>query len=456
MKKYSASVLAFAAASFVGTACSVWAFPQVSQVTMNRRTYSRTVDITYTLSAEAAIVTLAIETNGVALPDRAVATLSGDVNKRVSGAGPHSIVWQAGLDWPENQAANAQAKITAWSTNNPPDYVVIDLAAGAGASSYPVSYYTGVDALPDGGLTNDVYRTDRLVLRRIHTQAAYPENGVFPMGSPVVENGRDKLYWGSGMNEDQHLVSLTGDYYLGVFEVTQGQWLKVTGSAAGTYANEAYRWRRPVETVSYNAIRGGGWPESGPSTGTFFQLLQQKTGLAGFDLPTEAQWEYAYRAGTITALYGGKTVAHDESVDTNVNAIARNRYNGGALSYQDWGDGASWVDPGWVDPQCSPANGTALAGSYLPNAWGLYDMGGNVYEYCLDWAVWRLGSATATDPRGPATASQTTGQRVTKGGSSGDVPFCMRGAFRRAWDPNWGHYAFGFRAAVNVPTDIEN
>jgi len=456
MANNRASAAAVAAASVLGFVCSVWALPQVTQVTLSRRTYSRIVDISYTLSAEPAIVTLAIATNGIALPNRCVATLSGEVNRLVGGAGVHHIAWSAGIDWPENLASNVQAKIAAWSTNNPPAYLVVDLSAGAGASSYPVSYYTDLDALPDGGLTNDVYRTDRLVMRHVRTRADYPENGVFPMGSPIIEKGRDKCYWGSGMNEDPHLVTLTRDFFIGVFEVTQGQWLKVTGSAAGTFSNDAYRWRRPVETVSYNTIRGSGWPEGGAADGTFLRLLQQKTGLAGFDLPTEAQWEYAYRAGTITALYSGKTLENDERADTNVSAIARNRYNGGALAVYQPYDGGSWVDPGSANPQCSPSNGTAIVGSYLPNAWGLYDMGGNVYEYCLDWAVWHLGTASTADPKGPSTAAQTTGQRVTRGGSSGDVPFCMRGAFRRAWDPNWGHYAFGFRAAMNIPSDSGN
>ena len=86
---------------------------------MTQRDNSRTVDIGYTLAGEAAIITLSIETNGVALPDSAVTTLAGDVCKVVE-PGPRSIVWNAGADWPENVTENAKARVTAWLTNAPP------------------------------------------------------------------------------------------------------------------------------------------------------------------------------------------------------------------------------------------------------------------------------------------------------------------------------------------------
>jgi len=428
------------------------AVPQVGNVALAQRSHTRTLDITYTLSGEAAIVTLSITTNGVALPDRAVTALSGDVCKRVE-PGTRSIVWQAGQDWPEHLASDAKAVVTAWATNNPPLYLVADLSEGASATNYPVCYYTSADALPAGGLTNPLYRTSWLVLRRIRTQSAYPENGVFEMGSPITERGHNEIRWSIGY-EDQHLVTLTHDFYLGVFEVTQGQWHQVMGTVNGGFSCEADRLQRPVEQVAYNAVRGNGWPESGASNGTFFKLLQQKTGLAAFDLPTEAQWEYACRAGTATSLYSGGTLHAIAGADTNVTALGRYRYNGGALSVgSDQIEGA-WQDPATDAPACPATNGTAVAGSYLPNAWGLYDMLGNVYEFCLDWMNARLGVQAVLDPTGPATANRESGNRVTKGGSYGDHPFCLRAGFRRGWDENSAHVAFGFRAAMNLPTDM--
>jgi hypothetical protein len=87
---------------------------------MTQRAGSRVVDITYDLAGEAAIVTLGIETNGVAIPDAVVTRLSSDVSVVVQPGAGRSIVWNAGADWPENVTGSAKARVTAWSTNAPP------------------------------------------------------------------------------------------------------------------------------------------------------------------------------------------------------------------------------------------------------------------------------------------------------------------------------------------------
>jgi hypothetical protein len=120
----------------------------------------------------------------------------------------------------------------------PDEYLVIDLAGGADATNYPVSTLAGV---PAGGWTEE-HRTTKLVLRRIPA-------GTFTMGSPTGELGRST-------DETQHQVTLTQDFYIGVFEVTQEQWYRVMGDWPSYFNNTAYRASRPVERVSYNDIRG--------------------------------------------------------------------------------------------------------------------------------------------------------------------------------------------------------
>ncbi|HQL55144.1 MAG TPA: hypothetical protein PLQ87_10595, partial [Phycisphaerae bacterium] len=134
----------------------------VSGVTMTQRENTRTVDIGYTLAGEDAIITLAVETNGVAIPDSAVTRLSGDVC-RVVQTGARSIVWNAGADWPEHAVTNARARVTAWSTNAPPLYCAVDVVGGTATNVYPVYYYASAGAVP-GGVTNDLYKTVHILM----------------------------------------------------------------------------------------------------------------------------------------------------------------------------------------------------------------------------------------------------------------------------------------------------
>ena len=251
-------------------------------------------------------------------------------------------------------------------------YMVVDLTASQtnGAVSY-------LDALPADGWT-DEYKTDKMVLQKI-------PGGVFQMGSPVGEAGRV-------LDETQHTVTLNKVFYIGVFEVTQAQWEHVAGTWPSAYSNEVDRATHPVEKVSYANIRGAAngakWPASAAvESDSFVGRFRAKTGDAGFDLPTEAQWEYACRAGT-TGAYAGVL----------------------------------------ADMAVYAANSTGLAGQKLPNPWGLYDMHGNVAEICLDWYAGSLGSAAQTDPLG-ATGS-TMSRRVMKGGGYTAAADLCRSAWR--------------------------
>ncbi len=254
-------------------------------------------------------------------------------------------------------------------------YLIIDLSAGPAASSYPVSYRS---TPPAYGWT-DEYKTTKLVLRRIPA-------GTFVMGSPENELGR----WN---DETQHQVTLTKDFYIGVFEITQKQWERVIGNWPSSFENPTYRDSRPVEGVSYDDIRGSvagaGWPTNNAvDAGSFLERLRAKTGLA-FDLPTEAQWEYACRAGTTTALNSGKNLTSTGRCP-NMDEVGRNNYNRiieGPVYF------------------CTTADATAKVGSYLPNHWSLYDMHGNVWEWCIDRWQSELGSSAQTDPIGAASGS---------------------------------------------------
>ena len=188
---------------------------------------------------------------------------------------------------------------------------------------------------------------------------------------------------------------------------------------------------RPVECVSYNMLRGtndgSAWPGNyGVDEKSFMGQLRKKAGNI-FDLPTEAQWECACRAGTATALNSGKNLTSEDS-DANMAEVGRYYYN------QDDGKG------GYQH---------TTVGSYLPNAWGLYDMHGNVWEWCLDW----YGSygGNETDPKGASSGYR----RVLRGGCWYDYSSYCRSAYRNySLPPDYG-YSYrdvygsrGFRVAL--------
>ena len=295
-------------------------------------------------------------------------------------------------------------------------YLIVDLSGGPAAESYPTRYSsTGPD------LNDDTCRTTELWLRRI-------PKGRFIMGSPEGEGG------GSPEYELQHEVMLTQDFYMGVFECTQRQWELVMGNKPSWYSNETYYAIRPVECIAFNDIRGtsatagSGWPEYGHRVddASFLGKLQGKTGLT-FDLPMEAQWEYACRAGTMTALNSGKNLIKTLE-DTNINEVGRYWFNGGSEYSED----------------TTPEKGTAIVGSYRPNAWKLYDMHGNVWEWCLDWCDNYRGYKEV-DPRGPNTSTH----RIVRGGGMYFKAMYCRSAHRNGYEPDFIQADFGFRVACH-------
>lgn len=158
-------------------------------------------------------------------------------------------------------------------------------------------------------------------------------------------------------------------------------------------------------------------------------------------MPTEAQWENACRAGTDTSLYTGENLT-DTTVDARLDILGRYQYNGGKIYNSETGN---WDAP---PSSCAPSNGTATVGSYLPNAWGLYDMLGNVQELCLDWYTVSLGTSSVTNPPGAYEGTS----RVTRSGHWGSVASSERNAARASRDPATGStWICGFRLILQQP-----
>ncbi|MBR2838472.1 MAG: formylglycine-generating enzyme family protein [Kiritimatiellae bacterium] len=357
------------------------AAPTVSDVTMTQNVSTREVTITYRLSSVPAIVTLDIETNCVvdaqerwaSIGAENIMNVAGDAFVRVSEPkDAYSISWHPEASWPgfKIPSGGARAVVVAHDLCDGPRYMAIDLAA----AGQRVHYYPSATAVP-GGVTNDLYKTSSILLRRVDAR-----NVTFPMGS---------FYEGGGANETQHTALLTNDYYLGVYPVTQSQWQRVTGSNPS-------RWKvqgamRPVELVSYARVRTASndaysgaydYPNA-PHCDSFLGKLNTLTdNLLGLDLPSEAQWEYAAKAGNVDGFFGRSdspipmksdgTINPAEAIPI-ANTIGRYKRNGG----QD-----NWATPG---ENVGPDKGTAIVGTYLPNDWGFYDMLGNVAEWCVDW-----------------------------------------------------------------------
>ena len=286
----------------------------------------------------------------------------------------------------EVKAAQTAAPAAAPKVNLSREYAVVDLSTGP-AGPWPV---TELEKAPDDLLKNVAWRTTKILLRRIPA-------GKFVMGTPAGD-AAGELYAREYHAQDKpHTVTLTKAFYAGVFPVTQEQWSRVMGNDPSYFAGNP---KRPVETVSWNEVRGGAWPAGDADAKTFMGRLAKGTSQP-FDLPTEAQWEYACRAGTTRALSdpaAGKGEGAD-CTDDNLAKIA-------------WFEGNSQRQ-------------THDVGLKAPNAWGLYDMCGNVSQWCLDYfADYPCKSANvnpvreaidATDPVGPGLESGPSG-RVTRGG----------------------------------------
>ena len=219
--------------------------------------------------------------------------------------------------------------------------------------------------------------------------------GTFMMGSPESEEGRHK-------NETQHEVTLTKPFYIGKYEVTQEQWEAVMGKNPIDTPVELFCDIR-IHTEGVNLpVMDVSWE----NCQEFIKKLNAKTD-GGYRLPTEAEWEYACRAGTTTAYSVGAKITPQDANYRGLN----------------------------IDKPVA-------VGSYKPNAFGLYDMHGNLFEWCEDW-YGDYPAGAATDPKGPGTGIY----RVWRGGSFVDLGSKARSSYRISYSPTTRNSTDGFRLA---------
>lgn len=317
--------------------CSCGYAATVSDVTARQRyPWNGMVDIDYTITGS--------DTEDTAIAVQVTDTDTGKVYTPTNFleapptvAGRHRITWSTEADGLNLIASNVTVTVSllkydaAAITNDL--FYVIDLSGGPYATRWPVSCLA---AVPKGGWT-DEYKTTKLVLRRIEKGSIRGING-----------GID----GAAVSS----ITIDKPYYIGVFEVTRAQYTLMKGGTGDA---------RPQGNISYNTLRGTSagalYPDStAVDAPSVIGILRTKTGLTTLDLPTEAQWEYACRAGTTSDYNNGGS--------TEADLATLGRYSGNR------NDGRG----GFI-------GGVTTVGSYAPNRWGLYDMHGNVHEWCLEW-----------------------------------------------------------------------
>lgn len=364
---------------------------------------SRKVTITYALDGAPAVVTVDVLTNGFSIGSENFTNMTGDVNVVVAPGDLRTVTWRANKSWPFHDG-KAVVKVKAWPLHSPPDYLVVHDLAGEGC----VRYYADAEGVP-GGVTNGIYKTEQLVMRRIHAAGR-----TFAMNAP-----------GTFMRR----VSFTNDYYIGIYFLTQGQTMQIGAFDENPckFKGEGHpdHLKYPLESVSLKTLRGRfEWPKGGHTNvtqGSTIGLLSARTGLT-FDVPTNAEWEYAMRADSETRFFWGTST--DRSVCTNYMWYSAN--SGGVLARE--------------------------VGLLQPNPWGIYDCYGMIYQHTLDRQKSNdiLDDGHFINPVGPDTAYST--RCTTRGGRADFGTSSCNSNYRSGVEADHGYENNGFRLMCLCPS----
>ena len=313
--------------------------PTCSNVRVGRISGSSDMGVFFDLDMDA-IVTVSLQTNGVAVsPDR-YPSLGG---RYVAAGANRRLAWPAHRDWPDQKLEKVKALVTAWSPDVPPPYMVVNLT-----NQSDVAYYDSAGAVPFG-VSNRMYKTTHLVMAKIPAAGRTWRVGSLPGDASTVN--REML----------HYVAFSDDYYMGIYEFTGGQWLQFNSTNPSTMHPQIDRDVCPVETVNWAEVCGGGLADA-PAATSLLGLLRARTGLA-FDLPRHAQWEVACRAG----------------------CAGNSNVPGATQSQVAWMGNNRTDDPKYTDGTYDASKYyTHEVGLKLPNAFGLYDTIGNVLEMGRD------------------------------------------------------------------------
>ena len=424
---FSISFLAFAAA---------FAAPQIVVDRVQQRyPWNGLVDIDYTVSGIEAthdandyFVSFAVVTGATTVVCSNFLTYAGcDLP---SANGSHRVTWDTAADGYEALVASGSVKATLTydvGTLSDSTYMVIDLSAGT-TGEYPVRFIR--TDLPTSVFNRDLYKTSRLVLKRIPA-------GSFWMGvgeSTGVANKYGNITAWDGVS--RQYVQLTDDYYLALFETTAQQYKLITGTAV--QAKEVQR-----------GPKFGFWWATTIAAAPFENLSNRTVcrgrPVTGFSLPTEAQWERACRAEVLVTYCNGQNFT-GQSAKLN----------------EMLGKFCMCKETGYYGPAVvTDGQGHAVVGQFSPNAWGFYDMTGNVCEWCSDWyAAYPVPpegkswdeSNPLVDPTGPTTQPEGNPIHCLRGGCS-DSGWNISSGHRQAFPgtPTSNNaYRNGFRYALTV------
>ena len=407
------------------------AAPTISNVSISQAADVRSVTISYDLDTDA-YVTLELRAGDVPLAPAAYGGIGGNVNRLVAAGTGRQIVWRPDRAAVPIDLATVKPVLTAWHKDVPPTYMVVDLQGGV------VTYHASTNEIPYG-IQHKMYKTTHLVLAKVPVAGKTWMVGSSPFDSATEQS--------TPIREIQHLVTFTNDFYMGIYEFTGGQWMQFMSSNP---SNHPYDDKDvcPLEHSTYNNVRGGAFTEA-PSATSLVGLLRKRTGIA-FDLPRHAQWEVACRAGC-TGL-------------VNV--------PGATLNDVAWTLANHATDPKTVSGFYSKDACTHEVGLLRPNAFGLYDMQGNVLEIGIDKIFYQsrevflasLGLTEETVKTTPVVEQATDASSISVNGttySPSQNYGRWGGAYREAANKNqscsrWAAYSFdvdtGFRVmcpAVN-------